>query len=214
MTPNPASPQPRNQRRKDDRPDEITAAALAVFSKKGFAAARVDEVAQQAGVSKGLLYLYFKTKEEILKAVIKRYIVPKVDELTALVSRNELTTEAFLRGPFLTFAQHIPHTPAIHLVRIILTEGQRHPKLIDFYWKNVVSRGIAALQLLLRQGAAKGEYPASNLEQFPQLLIAPVLLSVIWHSVFAKQSPLDSDAMIAVHIDMIINQLKYSDTSL
>jgi AcrR family transcriptional regulator len=198
----------RNQRRKEDRPDEITEAALNIFAEKGVAATRVDDVARKAGVSKGLLYLYFKTKEEILKAVIKRYLLPKVDELETLTQSNQLTTEEFLRGPFLSFVQHIPHTPAIHIMRIVMTEGHHYPKLMKFYWENVISRAMAALQHLLHQGSLNNEYPQSKIENFPQLLVAPVLLAIIWNSLFDKFSPLDSETMIATHVDTIINSLK------
>jgi AcrR family transcriptional regulator len=94
-------PEPRFRRRKEDRPQEITEAALAAFAEKGYAATRVDDVARRAGVSKGLLYLYFKTKEDLFKAVIRSFVVPKIDELTAIIDSSELTSEEFLRGPFL-----------------------------------------------------------------------------------------------------------------
>ncbi len=79
------SQQPRYQRRKQDRPQEITDAALAAFAEKGYAATRVDDVAKRAGISKGLLYLYFKTKEELFKAVVRSFVVPRIDALTQII---------------------------------------------------------------------------------------------------------------------------------
>ena len=90
---------PRYQRRKEDRPQEITAAAFDAFAEKGYASTRVEEVASRAGVSKGLLYLYFKTKEELFKAVVKNVVVRRVDALIALVDRTEQSSEEFIRGP-------------------------------------------------------------------------------------------------------------------
>ncbi len=87
------SQQPRYRRRKQDRPEEITQAALAAFAENGYAATRVDEVAKRAGVSKGLLYLYFKTKEELFKAVIRSFVVPRIDALTSMIDSSELSTE-------------------------------------------------------------------------------------------------------------------------
>ena len=89
--------EPRVQRRKEDRPAEITAAALAAFAENGYAATRVDDVAKRAGVSKGLLYLYFKTKEELFKAVIRSFISPRIDALISNVEETELSAEEFLR---------------------------------------------------------------------------------------------------------------------
>lgn len=94
---------PSYQRRKEDRPQEITEAAFDAFAEKGYASTRVDEVASRAGVSKGLLYLYFKTKEELFKAVVKNVVVRRVDALTAIVEKTELSSEDFIRGPASTF---------------------------------------------------------------------------------------------------------------
>ena len=98
--------EPRYQRRKEERPQEITEAAFATFVEKGYAGTRVEEVAKRAGVSKGLLYLYFKTKEELFKAVVKSFVVPKLDALVVNIEQGGLTAEEFLRGPFLDFARN------------------------------------------------------------------------------------------------------------
>ena len=108
-------PEPRFHRRKEERPQEITEAALAAFAEKGYAATKVDEVAKRAGVSKGLLYLYFKTKEDLFKAVIRSFVVPKIDELTAIIDSSELSSEEFLRGPFLDFVRPSPAHPSAYL---------------------------------------------------------------------------------------------------
>ena len=99
--------EPRYQRRKEDRPQEITEAAFAAFAEKGYAATRVEEVAQRAGVSKGLLYLYFKTKEELFKAVVRSFVVPRIDALIAIIDRSDMSSEEFLRGPFLDFVKKL-----------------------------------------------------------------------------------------------------------
>ena len=78
--------QPRWQRRAEDRPREICAAALEVFAEKGFAAARLDEIARRAGVSKGTLYLYFKDKEDLFRAVVRDAIAPNVAAITEVIS--------------------------------------------------------------------------------------------------------------------------------
>ena len=109
-------PAPRFQRRKEDRPAEITEAAMHTFAEKGYASTRVEEVARRAGVSKGLLYLYFKTKEDLFKAVIRSFVSPRLDALIDMIETTELSAEAFLRGPFLEFAKSVPHTPARMLV--------------------------------------------------------------------------------------------------
>lgn len=199
---------PRFRRRKEDRPAEIAEAALAAFAEKGYAATRVEEVAKRAGVSKGLLYLYFRTKEELFKAVIKSFVAPRIDALGAGIDETELSAEEFLRGPFLEFARGIPKSPARVMVRLIVAEGPKHPDLIEYYWDHVVSHGVAALGKIVARGVANGEFRDSALDEFPQLLVTPVLFSCIWTSVFAEQQQLDTDRLIEAHLDLVLAAIK------
>jgi len=200
-------PEPRFQRRKEDRPQEITAAAFAAFAEKGYAATRVDDVAKRAGVSKGLLYLYFKTKEELFKAVVRSFVIPRVDALTATIDTSELSAEEFLRGPFLDFARKLPGSPVAVVIRLMIAEGPKHPDLVNFYWENVISRGLAAINELLERGVANGEFRRTRVNEMPHLVIMPVVFSVVFKLLFAEQS-LDSDALIETHIDMLIDHMK------
>src|SRR5262245_10903240 len=77
------------RRRAEARPQEILEAALAVFAERGFAAARMETIAARAGVSKGTLYLYFDSKEEIFKALLQTMLVSRIDEIAAQVRGQE-----------------------------------------------------------------------------------------------------------------------------
>ncbi len=200
--------EPRFQRRKENRPAEITQAALAAFAENGYAATKVDEVAKRAGVSKGLLYLYFKTKEDLFKAVIRSFVSPRIDALIDNIERSELSAEAFVRGPFLTFATSLPKSPAKVLVRLMIAEGPKHPDLITWYWDNVVSRALAALRTLIKRGVDNGEFRESALNEFPQLLVAPVFFSMMWTIVFYSHSDLDTDRFIEAHVEMVLGSIK------
>ena len=204
-------PKPRYRRRKEDRPAEITAAAFAAFAEKGYDATRVDDVARRAGVSKGLLYLYFKTKEELFKAVIKSFITPRIEALKTEIESSDLSAEAFLRGPFLDFAQQIPKSPVKILVRLLIAEGPKHPDLTAYYWDNVVSLGLATLTQVIEKGIREGTFRHSALDDFPHLLLSPVMFSVIWSIVFQSKQSLDTDKMLAGHIDMILRAIKIDD---
>ena len=198
---------PRYQRRKEDRPQEITAAAFAAFAEKGFTATKVEDVARRAGVSKGLLYLYFKTKEELFKAVIRSVVAPRVDELTRTLDSSDLGAEAFIRGPLLAFMQRLPGSRASIVIRLMISEAPKHPDLVDYYWDKVASRGLAALRQLLERGVASGEFRESAVTELPQLFVAPVMMSIVWGTVFAERS-LDTDKLIATQIDMILSYIK------
>ncbi len=200
--------EPRFQRRKEDRPAEITQAAFAAFAENGYAATRIDEVAKRAGVSKGLLYLYFKTKEDLFKAVIRSFLAPRIDALISNIEESDLSAEEFLRGPFLAFAKSLPKSPAKILVRLMIAEGPKYPDLTAWYWDNVVSRALDALRTLIRRGVDNGEFRESAVNEFPQLLVAPIFFSMIWTIVFRPHSDLDTDRFIEAHVEMILESIK------
>lgn len=178
------------------------------FAANGYDATPVEAVARRAGVSKGLLYLYFKTKEDLFKAVVRRFIAPRVDALIARIDDSELGVEEFLRGPFFEMTRELPRSRIRHLVRLMIAEGPKHPDLTRWYWENVLSKGLAALQRLLTRGVRAGEIRATALQDFPQLLLAPVMFSVIWTLVMQAHHKLDTDAFIHAHIDLILAAIK------
>jgi len=198
---------PRYRRRKEDRPQEITEAAFAAFAEKGFTATRVEEVARRAGVSKGLLYLYFKTKEELFKAVIRSIVTPRVDALTRALDSTDSSAEAIIRGPVLDFMKRVPGSPVSVVIRLMISEAPKHPDLVDYYWDNVASRGLAALRQLLERGVANGEFRESAVTELPQLFVAPVMTSIVWGIVFADRS-LDTDKLIETHVDMVLAYIR------
>ncbi len=183
---------------------------MGAFAEKGFAATKVEDVARRAGVSKGLLYLYFKTKEDLFKAVIRNFVSPKVDALIVNIETTDLSAEEFLRGPFLEFAQMVPKSPARVLVRLLVAEGPKHPDLVAWYWENIVSKGLAALRSLIAKGVRAGEFRPSALDDFPHLLVAPVVFSMLWKQLFDKQANLDTDRMITQHIEFVLDSIRIS----
>ena len=194
------------QRRKEDRPAEIAEAAFEAFAEKGYAATRIDDVAKRAGVSKGLTYLYYKTKEDLFKAVIRNVVVKRVDSLIEGVESTTLSSEEFLRGPFLTFAKKVPGSPVAVVVRLLVAEGWRHPDLVAYYYDNVVARGLGAIRSFIERGVERGEFRRDALELQPHLFIAPVLTSVLWRLIFTEK-PLDSDQLIETQVELLLERL-------
>lgn len=201
------------KRRKDERPREIVEAALEEFSRKGFAAARLEDVAARAGVSKGLPYLYFKTKEELFKAVLTTLIKPGFDALIGQVRETRLSSEAFLRGPFLEFLQRFVRSRRAQVVRLLIADGQKYPELTRFHLENVIGPGIEALQFLIDRGVERGEFRATALRDYPQLLMAPVLLGVLWRTLFERHRHLDTDKLLETHIELILAAIRTRDGS-
>ncbi|HEY5654324.1 MAG TPA: TetR/AcrR family transcriptional regulator [Woeseiaceae bacterium] len=205
---------PRFRRRKEDRPAEITAAALAVFARKGYAATRVIDVARRAGVSKGLLYLYFKTKEDLFKSVIRSFVVPRVTALRTAVEDSDLTVEEFLRGPFTQLIMSVADSDAEVVVRLLIAEGPKHPDLTAYYCNEVILEGMTIVRNLLEKGVERGEIRPTALHEFPQIMFSGVLVSTIWTSLFNRHHPIDSKAMIKAHIDLMISALHNKDSDL
>lgn len=178
------------------------------FADKGYAATKVEEVAKRAGVSKGLLYLYFKTKEELFKAVVRNFVTPHLDSLVDITESSDLSATEFLRGPFLEFAKTVPRSPARNLIRLMIAEGPKHPDLTEWYWNNVVSRGIGTLRAVINKGVKDGEFHPSAVQDFPHLLVSPILFSTVFTQLFEPHAQLDTDSFIEAHVELILNSIK------
>ena len=194
--------------RKDNRPEEIVDAAFEEFAANGYAGTRLEDVAARAKVSKGLPYLYFKTKEELFKAVIRSVISPVFDQMRKRMLATELSSEAFLKGPFLSLVQELVKSRRMHIVRLLIAEGHKHPELTAFYYDHVISKGRDTLQGFIDRGVERGEFKPTALRDFPMLIIAPALMAVVWRSLFERHVHLDTDALLKTHIDILLDAIR------
>ncbi|MGO8909794.1 MAG: TetR/AcrR family transcriptional regulator [Bradyrhizobium sp.] len=197
--------QPNRAERAADRRQAIVEAALEEFVARGFAATRLDDVAKRAGVAKGTIYLHFKDKETLFEELVRTAIVPLINRLTAPPSPDGSIRDA-LEGFAKTFIQEVATTRRGDIIRLIVAEGPRFPAIADFYYREVVSRGLAAMRALIEIGIARGEIRFPELARFPQIVVAPAIVGVIWKSLFDRHSPLDATAMLRVHLDMIFGE--------
>jgi AcrR family transcriptional regulator len=187
-------------------------AAFQEFAAKGFAGTRLEDVAARARVSKGLPYLYFKTKEELFKAVVKSIVTPAFDAMRTEIETTTLSTEAFLKGPFLAFIQNIVGSRRATIARLLIAEGPKHPELTAFYYEHILSRGMATLRALIDRGVERGEFRATPLRDFPQLLIAPVLTAILWRALFERHHHLDTDRLLETHISLLLDAIRVPAT--
>jgi AcrR family transcriptional regulator len=188
-----------------ERREAIIAAAMDEFIGRGFAATRLDDVAKRAGVAKGTIYLHFKDKEALFEELIRTAIVPLVNRLgpppNPAGSVRDLI-EGFARA----FIQEVVTTKRADIIRLIVAEGPRFPEIADFYYREVVSKGLAGLRALIELGIARGEIRQVELARFPQIVVAPAIVAVIWKSLFENHSPLDALEMFRVHLDLIFGE--------
>ena len=197
-------PKPRALRQTERR-EAILAAALEEFSASGFAATRLDDVARRAGVAKGTIYLYFRDKESLFQELVRTMLSPVVGALEA-ARTADLPARAVAEAIADLFVREILTTRRKDVIRLIIAEGPRFPKLAEFYYREVIERVTAAMRALMTRAVARGELPHDALARFPQLLIAPALVAVVWSSLFERFAPLDVRELMRAHIDILFGQ--------
>jgi AcrR family transcriptional regulator len=196
---------PNRAERAAERRQAIVEAALQEFVARGFTATRLDDIAKRAGVAKGTIYLHFKDKESMFEELIRTAIVPLVGRITSPPPIGASIRDT-VEHVALTFIQEIVTTPRADIVRLIIAEGARFPAIADFYYREVISRGLAGMRALIELAVARGEIRQAQLARFPQIMIAPAIVAVIWKSLFERHSPLDAVEMFRVHLDLIFGE--------
>src|SRR5215813_3579641 len=195
---------PARKTRSIERRDAILSAALDEFSIRGFEATRLDDVARRAGVAKGTIYLYFRDKESLFQELIRTMLTPLVGTIEAL-GQADLPLAALAEHMAELFVREVYETRRKDVVRLMISEGRRFPKLAEFYYREVLSRIIAAVRTLLQRAAARGEVPESVAE-FPQIIAAPGLVAIVWNGLFERFEPLDVRKMMKTHLDLLFAQ--------
>src|SRR6478672_4464076 len=131
---------PRWERRKDARPQELLAAALDLFVERGYAATRLEDVAAQAGVSKGTLYLYFANKEDLFKAMVRENVVPVIGEAESIIDGHEGASADLFREIILGWWERIGNTKLSGITKLMMAESGNFPEVAQFYHDEVISR--------------------------------------------------------------------------
>src|SRR5947209_923303 len=188
--------------RQAERRAAILAAALDEFSASGFAAARLDDVARRAGVAKGTIYLYFRDKEALFQELIRAVLSPLITQFEAVAARD-VPVRVLAEEIIALFEREIYATRRKDVIRLIIAEGPRFPKLAAFYYTEVLSKLIAAARARLARAAERREPGAEALMRFPQLLIAPGLVAILWSGLFERFEPLDVGALMRAHLDLM-----------
>ena len=206
------------QRRKEARPQELLAAALDLFVERGFAATRSEDVAARAGVSKGTLYLYYPSKEELLKAVVRDNLGSLITEAADIVGSFEGDTQQLLGALLHTWWERIGDTPASGIFKVILTEMGNFPDFASFYVDEVITPGRTLFTRVLQRGIDAGELRPINLFETVHLLIFPMLMMCLHrHSLGPCQVPireLDPHRFIDTQVDVVVNGARRSAPAL
>src|ERR1700712_1900057 len=176
-------------RRKDARPQELLDAALDLFVERGFAAARSEDVAARAGVSKGTLYLYYPSKEDLLKEVIRHHVISPIAEAAQVIGDFDGSTPELLALMLRMWWECIGETRASGIIKLMTSEVRNFPEIAQFYVDEVVTPSNRMLVEVLERGVARGEFRVVNTPEVVQALVAPlVFLALNKHSLGACSS--------------------------
>jgi len=205
---------PKFRRRKADRPGEIVEAALAVFAERGFAAARLDEIAARAGVSKGALYLYFATKEDLFRAVVEQAFAPNMQAVRAMIAAHP--------GPITDLLNVVPEwiaglldtLPVGGVVKMVIGEAGNFPELARVWHDRLVAQALGALTDAIAAAQARGEVRPGDPRTYALQLVAPLLLGVIWRETFVPVGAAEFDlaALARQHVETMLRGLLTEET--
>jgi AcrR family transcriptional regulator len=205
--------EPKFRRRKADRPGEIVEAALAVFAERGFAAAKLDDIARRAGVSKGALYLYFETKEDLFRAVVHQAIAPNMQAIRILVAGHPGPIADLLRMVAERVSLLVEIKPIGGVLKMVIAEAANFPELARVWHDDLVALILGALSDAIAAAQARGEVKPGDPRMYAVEIIAPVLLGVIWRETFVPvgAKPFDLAALARQHVETMIEGLKARD---
>lgn len=205
----PFKSKPRWCRRKEARPQELLAAALDLFVERGYAATRLDDVAKQAGVSKGTLYLYFTNKEELFKAVVLENVVPVLGEAETMIDRHEGSSEDLFREIMMGWWERIGNTRLSGITKLVMAESGNFPEVASFYHDEVIQRGNTLIGRILERGVKRGEFRPLDTAEAVRVVMAPMLMLMMWkHSFGACRMEGSVQNYLNCYVDMMLHGLK------
>jgi AcrR family transcriptional regulator len=203
---------PRRERRKEARPGELLDAALDLFVEKGFAATRVEEVAVRAGVSKGTLFLYFPTKEELFKAVVRENLSGRFREWNDEFATFQGTSEELVRYCLQSWWDRIGATRASGITKLVISEARNFPELAKFYHQEVIEPGHDLIRRILQRGVDRGEFVIDDMEYAIFMVTAPMVFLLMMKHSLAPCAPqdyaLDPQRYIATQASVILNGMR------
>jgi AcrR family transcriptional regulator len=206
---NPKNASRRGRKPKEGRPQEILAAAFEEFAANGYAASRVEDVAERGGIAKGTIYLYFKDKEGLFRAVVRSMIRPVFDQLIPYVENFAGSAEALLcELQARHYAHVVKNAKARAILRLLIAEGGKFPQLSDIFYREIIEPGVSALRQVLERGEASGEFRKTKVKDFPQILVAPGVLAVMWNLILGARYQLDLDSYMSAHREFVLHGLK------
>lgn len=179
-----------------------------VFAEKGFAATRIEDVAARAGISKGTMYLYFDTKEALFEAVVRDAIGPVLASADLLGRGHDARSEDLVRVLIETFYRELVCTERREILRMLIAEAGRFPRLVEVYHREAVGRGKAVLRAIVARGVARGEFRDGPAARNAEIVLAPAIMAAVWKILFDAIDPMDLEQFMQAHVDLVLAGLR------
>jgi AcrR family transcriptional regulator len=196
------------RRRKAERPQEILEAAFLEFSRNGYAMTTLDQIAERAGVTKGTIYVYFESKEQLFISMVRELMKATLDTVQDMFERHDGSTADLLRAQFSFIYQHlVEDRRRREVVRMLISEASRFPELADRYHQDVHRPCLDMLQKAIQRGMDRGEIRRSAVTDCPLVIIAPIALVDLWMMMFDDRHPLDLKSYFDAHLELVLNGL-------
>jgi AcrR family transcriptional regulator len=197
---------PKWRRRKQERPGDIIAAALGVFAEKGFAGARMEEIARRAGISKGTLYLYFETKEDMFRAVVREVVVPNIEVVQKAVLAAGLPLPAMIRTLLPRFAELVTTVPVGAVAKMVIGESRNFPELARVWHDEVIFKAIGLIAGVVERAQERGEIRPGDPRTHAFSIMGPMMISVLWRETFTPigGAALDLPAIARQHAETVL----------
>ena len=201
----------RSDKDKEIRKQQILDAALNTFFEHGFNAARMDDIAQQAGVSKGTLYLYFSSKDALFEGLINAIAKPNLKRMQDIVSSSSSVPEA-IRAMFKIVPSILRTSNLPKLMKIIIGESNTFPHTVNAYRRTIIDPMLNTISTVLKTAHERGEITIADPMLTTRLLFAPIAFSGMWEIVFAQDpdAHVDLEALMDVHADMFIRAISHT----
>lgn len=200
---------PKWRRRKEERPRDIIAAALGLFAEKGFAGARMEEIAARAGISKGTLYLYFATKEDMFRAVVREVVVPNIAVLEQAALTADLPIVTMVRTLLPRFAEIVTRVPVGAVAKIVIGESRNFPELARVWHDEVILKAIGMIAGYIARAQERGEVRPGDPRTHAFSIMGPMLIGVLWRETFTPigGAVLDLPAIARQHAETVLGGL-------
>ena len=209
----PAPTTPKWRRRKEERPRDIIAAALGIFAEKGFAGARMEEIARRAGISKGTLYLYFETKQDMFRAVVREVVVPNVEIVENAVLAADLPFGPMVRTLLPRFAEVVSSVPVGAVAKMVIGESRNFPELARVWHDEVILKALGLIAGAIERAQARGEVRPGDPRTHAMSIMGPMLMGVLWRETFTPigGATLDLPAIARQHAETVLGGLTLRD---